>query len=135
MSELQLVKVAVLMPATYSPRDLSKLLDIAFMDVDWVFQFTVEGHGWEPGTEPTEESLLAGAVEGTADLLLTRRGRQSRENRENGVLRTPGMLQRCGLGVVSKTTSARNPHGHPNLVLVRVVLHGSQRSQTRMNGQ
>ena len=59
-----------MMPATYGAKDLSNLLDVAFIGTDWVFQFAVEGHGWEPGTEPTEESLIAGAVQGTTDLLL-----------------------------------------------------------------
>ena len=71
-SELQVVKIAVLVAGgELTNMGFAHMLDVAFEDVDEVLQFAVEGQrGWRPGTEPTVESILAGAVDGAADQLL-----------------------------------------------------------------
>jgi hypothetical protein len=46
MSETRVIKIAVLVTADTRPKDLSRVLDVAFEDMDEVLQFTVEGYGW-----------------------------------------------------------------------------------------
>jgi hypothetical protein len=67
MSEVRMLKVAVLVTADTRPKELSELLEFAFYGVDEVLQFAVEGHGWDENEDPTEESLLAALVDGEVD--------------------------------------------------------------------
>lgn len=74
MSEVYVIKVAVLVTADTRPKDLSRWLDGAFEDVDEVLQFVVEGYGWDEGQEPTEEWLMAGVIEGALDAAVAAEG-------------------------------------------------------------
>jgi hypothetical protein len=68
----RMLKVAILVTDEIRrPKNLSNLLDVLFEEVDEVLQFVVEGEGWEPDTEPTEESLMAATVEGVIERMQT----------------------------------------------------------------
>jgi hypothetical protein len=67
MSEVRVLRVAVLVTADTRPKELSEWLDSAFYGVEEVLQFAVEGHGWDENEDPTEESLLASLVDGEFD--------------------------------------------------------------------
>ena len=74
----KIIRVAVLVTAHTRPKDLSRLLDLAFQedpsgDVDdpraGILQFVVEGHGWPTDGDPTERSLWDALLDDTADRL------------------------------------------------------------------
>jgi hypothetical protein len=54
----RLIKVAVLVPADTKPKDLGRVLDLAFEDRDEVLEFSVEGHGTYDVNDPTTYELL-----------------------------------------------------------------------------
>ena len=57
------IKAAVLVADNVGPRDLSRVLDVAFEDVDDVLQFVVEGHGWTDDADATKTSLMDAFME------------------------------------------------------------------------
>jgi hypothetical protein len=63
VSETKVLNVAVLVRADTRPKDLSRLLDVAFEGCDAVLQFVVEGHGWAVDTDGTEAALMRSLVE------------------------------------------------------------------------
>jgi hypothetical protein len=64
--DTRVINVAVLVE-DMSPKDLSRVLDLAFEDLDEIRQFTVEGYGWD-GKRPWVPSFVpSGHGVGTAD--------------------------------------------------------------------
>jgi hypothetical protein len=47
MTDTRVIKVAVPVTATTQPKDLIRILDLAFEDWDDVVQFAVEDYGWD----------------------------------------------------------------------------------------
>jgi hypothetical protein len=66
---VSVTKVAVLTPADIRPKDLSRLLDVAFEDCDEVLQFVVEGYGCSDCSDVTEADLMAALIDYTAERL------------------------------------------------------------------
>ena len=69
MPDTYVIKAAVLVTGDTRPKDLSRLLDIAFEDRDNILQFVVEGYGWPDGADPTETLLWEALVNDTAERL------------------------------------------------------------------
>jgi hypothetical protein len=63
------IKVAVLVTTGFGPKDLSRVLDDALVDVDEVLQFVVEGCGVERIEDATEQSLMAATVDSALEQL------------------------------------------------------------------
>ena len=54
MIETEVIKVAVLVTADTRPKDLSRVLDVAFEGEDNVHRVLVEGYGWPKGDDAAE---------------------------------------------------------------------------------
>jgi hypothetical protein len=60
----RVIKAAILVTADTRPKDISRVLDEAFEDVDEVLQFVVEGYGWEQDGDATDAALMANLIDG-----------------------------------------------------------------------